>query len=163
MKLLFLIVLLMIAQYVYAEQTKMIFNPFTSKLDYITALTTTSVQAGSGVTVSTTSSGVVITGTGSGNPAGLSGNVQYNNAGSFGGASFFNIYGSSATSSGDTAWLTSSVGPILTDSNSCTWRTGVNTSGVLTTALLNCPGGGFILMEDGTFMLQEDNTKILVE
>lgn len=67
------------------------------------------------------------------------------------------------TISGDLEFTLSSIGPILLDSNGCTWRAGVDTSGVLTTALLNCPASGFILMEDGTFILQEDSSKILVE
>lgn len=123
-----------------AEQTKTVYNPFTSKLDYITALTTTSIQAGSGVTVSTTSSGVLITGSGgSGSPAGSSGDVQYNNAGSFGGASFFNVSASSVNISSDFVFNSNSIGPVLTDSASCTWRQTVTTAGNLVTTLIGCP------------------------
>lgn len=43
-----------------AEQTKSIYNPFTGRSDFITALTTSSIQAGSNVVVTTTSSGVII-------------------------------------------------------------------------------------------------------
>src|SRR5690242_16731975 len=71
--------------------------------------------------------------------AGINGNLQYNNSGAPGGASFFNIHVSSSSTTADTVWTSNSIGPVLTDSNHCTWRTGVNTSGVLTTALINCP------------------------
>lgn len=49
-----------------AEQTKTKFNPFTGKLDFITQLSTTSVAAGSNITVTTTSAGVSIASTGGG-------------------------------------------------------------------------------------------------
>lgn len=78
-------------------------------------------------------------GGGSGTPGGSDTQVQYNNGGSFGGASFFNIHASSASTTADTVWTTSSVGPVLTDANSCTWRTGVTTSGNLVTTLISCP------------------------
>lgn len=58
--------LLLVASLSRAESTKTVFSPFTGKLDYITALSTTSIKAGSGVTVSTTSAGVQIDATGSG-------------------------------------------------------------------------------------------------
>lgn len=86
-------------------------------------------------TVSISNSG----GGGGGTPGGSSGNIQYNNAGSFGGASFFNVSGSSTTSSGDMIYTTSAIGPVLTDANSCTWRTTVTTAGNLVTTLLGCP------------------------
>lgn len=57
------LLLTLVAGWVRAEQTKTIFSPFTGKLDYITQLSTSSIQAGSGVTVSTTSSGVTISAT----------------------------------------------------------------------------------------------------
>lgn len=78
-------------------------------------------------------------GGGGGTPSGSSGNIQYNNSGSFGGASTFNVNGSSITASGDMVWTGTSVGPVLTDSASCTWRTTVTTAGNLVTTLLSCP------------------------
>jgi hypothetical protein len=64
MKKLILLGLLLLPAVGRAEQTKTLFNPFTGKFDYITALSTNSIQAGTGVTVSTTTSGVSITATG---------------------------------------------------------------------------------------------------
>jgi hypothetical protein len=55
----------------YAEQTKTVFNPFTGNPDYITALSTTSIGAGSNITVSTTSSGVTISASGGGSGSGI--------------------------------------------------------------------------------------------
>lgn len=78
-------------------------------------------------------------GSGSGTPSGSSGNIQYNNSGSFGGASFFNVHSSSASSTADTLWTSNSIGPVLTDANNCLWRTTVNISGALETTLLTCP------------------------
>lgn len=78
-------------------------------------------------------------GGGSGTPAGSNGNVQYNNGGSFGGANFFNIYASSSTTTADMVYKTASIGPVLTDSNNCTWRTTVTTAGSLVTSLIECP------------------------
>ena len=78
-------------------------------------------------------------GGGSTSPGGSNGNVQYNNSGSFGGASFFNIHASSSSTTADTVWMNVSIGPVLTDSTGCTWRTTVTTSGSLVTTLLNCP------------------------
>lgn len=57
--------LLLLPSLASAEKTKLVFNPFTGKFDYITTLDTNSIQAGSGVTVSTTSNGVSISATGS--------------------------------------------------------------------------------------------------
>ncbi len=65
--------------------------------------------------------------------------------------------------SGDLTFTSDAVGPVLADSAGCTWRVGVNTSGVLTTALLACPGSNSMLMEDGTKVLMEDSTFILLE
>lgn len=97
-KFLILVFIVFAAQALQAETLKTVFNPFTSKFDYITRLD---------------------------------------------------------------ASTTITVGPIiLTDANNCRWSTGVNTSGVLTTASLGCPS---ILMEDGTYILMEDSSKILVE
>lgn len=76
---------------------------------------------------------------GTGTPGGSSGNIQYNNSGSLGGASFFNIHSSSTSTSADTAWTTSGVGPVLTDSDGCTWRATVQTTGNLVTTRLSCP------------------------
>lgn len=76
---------------------------------------------------------------GSGTPAGVNGNIQYNNGGSFGGASFFNINTSSSSTTADTEWKSSSIGPVLTDSDNCRWRTTVTTAGNLTTTLIGCP------------------------
>jgi len=47
-----------------AEATKTIFNPFTSKLDFITALTTNSVTASGCITITTTTQGFLINATG---------------------------------------------------------------------------------------------------
>lgn len=101
-------------------------------------------------------------GGGSGTPSGTSGNIQYNNSGSFGGASFFNIHASSSSTTADTLWTASSVGPVLTDANGCTWRAGVSTLGTLSTTLINCPCGA-ILTEDGNHALLEDGTYVLLE
>lgn len=49
-----------------AEETKTLLNPFTGRPDYVTRLSTSSIKAGSGVTVTTTSGGVEISATGSG-------------------------------------------------------------------------------------------------
>jgi len=51
----------------------------------------------------------------------------------------------------------------FTDTNLCTWCETVDTSGVLTTALISCPGTKYMLMEGGTHILMEDGTKILTE
>lgn len=49
------------------------------------------------------------------------------------------------------------------DANGCTWCQTINTSGVLSTALIACLSS-FILMEDGSFILQEDGvSKIITE
>ena len=53
------------------------------------------------------------------------------------------------------------VGVQFIDANSCTWCETIDTSGVLTTALVSC--GASILMENGTYILQENGTKITVE
>jgi len=53
------------------------------------------------------------------------------------------------------------VGVQFVDANNCTWCETIDTSGVLTTALVTC--GASILMENGTFILQEDGTKITAE
>lgn len=58
--------ILFCASPVLGEQTKTTYNPFTSKLDYITALSTNSIAAGTGIAVSTTSSGVTISASGGG-------------------------------------------------------------------------------------------------
>lgn len=57
----------------------------------------------------------------------------------------------------------SPLGIQFTDTASCTWCETIDTGGVLTTALISCPATGFILMEDGTYILQEDGSKIVVE
>lgn len=53
-----------------AEQLKTLFNGITGAPDYYTALSTNSIKAGANVTVSTTSSGVVISATGGSGPSG---------------------------------------------------------------------------------------------
>lgn len=58
------LLLLFLSSNLFAEQTKLIFNPFTGKFDYITALSTNSIAPGTGITVTTTSAGVIISGTG---------------------------------------------------------------------------------------------------
>lgn len=63
-KLLASLILTLVSGWAVAEQTKTVFSPFTGKLDYITALSTSSVSAGAGIAVSTTSSGVTITASG---------------------------------------------------------------------------------------------------
>ncbi len=55
----------------FAEQTKTVFNPHTGSPDFITALSTSSIKAGTGITVSTTSSGVVIAAGGGGGSSGI--------------------------------------------------------------------------------------------
>lgn len=57
---------------------------------------------------------------------------------------------------------TSPIGTLFTDSNNCNWCETINTSGVLSTTLIACIAG-LILMEDATYVLQEDGTKIAVE
>lgn len=90
--------LLLISGLACAEQTKTKYNSFTGKLDYITALSTNSIKAGSNITVSTTALGVTITGTGAGGtPSSPLSSVQYNNAGAFGGSSSFQFNGTSVT------------------------------------------------------------------
>ena len=46
------------------------------------------------------------------------------------------------TMTGDLTFGTDSIGPIITDSASCTWRITVATTGNLITNLLSCPGAG---------------------
>lgn len=62
MKKLFIVSLLLLSKacVLHAEQTKYVYNAITGRLDLITALSTTSIAAGIGITVSTTSSGVSI-------------------------------------------------------------------------------------------------------
>ena len=40
---------------------------------------------------------------------------------------------------GDLQFTSNSIGPVLTDSSGCTWRTTVATTGNLITTLINCP------------------------
>ncbi len=60
------IILFFIAAPLKAEQLKEVYNRATSRPDLITALSTTSIQAGPNVTVTTTSSGVIISASGGG-------------------------------------------------------------------------------------------------
>lgn len=64
-----------------AEQTKLILNPTTGRLDLITQLSTTSIAAGTNVTVTTTSAGVTISFSGS--AGGGSGSVRVEDGGVF--------------------------------------------------------------------------------
>lgn len=136
-------ILLILSSFAGAEQVKTIFNPFTNKQDYITKIDSNTIQPGTGVTVTTLSSGAVVInatgGGGGGNPSGASGNVQYNNGGSFGGASFLNVHASSSSTTADMVWTKNTVGPVLTDSLGCLWRTTVATTGNLITSLVGCP------------------------
>ena len=54
-------------------------------------------------------------------------------------------------------------GITFTDSNSCTWCATISTGGSVTTSLIQCPVIGDILMENGTYILQENGGKIAVE
>lgn len=65
-----------------AEATKTIFNPFTSKLDFITALTTNSVTASGCVTITTTPAGFLINASGCGS-GGSGATIRVENQGSF--------------------------------------------------------------------------------
>lgn len=78
-----------------AEQTKTVFNPFTGKLDFITALSTTSIKAGTNITVTTTSTGVTIGSSGSG--GGPSGQINVSNQNDI---PFYSVSGSSNVLSG---------------------------------------------------------------
>lgn len=40
---------------------------------------------------------------------------------------------------GDLTFTTNLIGPVLTDSDSCTWRTTITTGGNLVTTLIQCP------------------------
>ena len=82
-KLLLLLSFLCFGSVLQAEQTKLKYNPFTGKLDYITALSTISIEAGAGVTITTTTTGVIITATGGGSDT----QIQFNDGGSLGGDS----------------------------------------------------------------------------
>lgn len=67
----YLISIVFLCSWVGAEQTKTVYNPHTSNLDYITALTTNTISAGTNITVSTTASGVSIAATNSGGDGGI--------------------------------------------------------------------------------------------
>lgn len=125
-----------------AEPLKTVFNPFTGKQDYITRIDSNTIIPGTNVTVGSNANGTVTvnsTGGGSGTPGGSNQQVQYNNGGSFGGTSFLNITSTNTTSSADVLWTSNAIGPVLTDANSCTWRTTVTIAGNLVTTLLACP------------------------
>lgn len=113
---------------IHAEQTKLLYSPFTGKLDYITKLDSTTLPSGSTQYIQNTLTPTTTTQRFS---------VQ---VGSFSVAGWY-----------------------IMDSDDCLWNTTINTSGVLTTALMNCPSIGFIIMEDNSFVLQEDATFIPVE
>lgn len=67
------------------------------------------------------------------------------------------------TMTGDLEFLSATKGVVFLASNGCRWRTGVDTTGTLTTTLLSCPATGSLLMEDGTFILTEGSAFILTE
>jgi len=71
MKRAILIVTLFLSGPLLAEQIKPMYNPATGKIDLITALSTTSIAAGTGIAVTTTTSGVTITATGGGGASSL--------------------------------------------------------------------------------------------
>jgi hypothetical protein len=58
--------ILFLPVFVYGEKTKTIMNPFTGQLDYITRLDTTTLIAGTGISISCTGGVCTITNTGGG-------------------------------------------------------------------------------------------------
>lgn len=71
---LFLSLVVLASAPLFAEQLKWIVNPYTSRLDATTALSTDSIKAGSGITVTTTTKGVQVDSTGG---AGMTPGVSY--------------------------------------------------------------------------------------
>jgi len=61
-----LLILLLLPVFASAEQTKTIFNPFTGNPDFITRLDTTTLLAGTGISISCTNGVCTITNTGGG-------------------------------------------------------------------------------------------------
>lgn len=129
MKKILLLAALLVPALCGAEQIKMIHNSQTGRGDYITALTTDSIKAGTNITVSTNSNGVTINSSGgSGSPGGSTTQVQFNDAGSFGGDAGFRYdkTSDSATIAGQLLVSTAVAGGTIVSAGDCVTPPGVS-------------------------------------